>query len=194
MPKAHRRPEQSNDAAARMEQLFRANCAAVMAYVRRRAPEEIVDDVVAETFLVAWRRLNRVPVEPLPWLLAVARNVIGTQLRSTSRRHALHLRLRSHLPPVAAASYDAVMAEPDHESGDAVMAALASLPEKDREALMLAVWDGLAPRQAAVVLGESSSTVRARLYRAKRRMRQSLKAPDRVETGPPHSLHAKETV
>lgn len=187
MPRAHERPEQPSDAPQRMDALFRAHCAAVSAYVRRRAPEDVIDDVVAETFLVAWRRLDRVPAESLPWLLAVARNVIGTQLRSTSRRHALHLRLRSSVPSTAA----------DQGSGEAegpVMAALACLSEKDREALMLVAWDGLAPRQAAAVLGESSSVLRARLYRARRRLRRRLESQQQAEPAPAHPLLAKETI
>lgn len=192
MPRARERSERPSEAAARMEQVFRANCPAVVSYVRRRAPEEAVDDVVAETFLVAWRRLNRVPAEPLPWLLAVARNVIGTQLRSSSRRHALHLRLRKAPPTVAAADHDAAMPAHDREPGGPVLAAMASLSERDREALMLTVWDGLAPRQAAAVLGESSSTFRARLYRAKRRLRRRLETQE--QSARSHSLQAKEAI
>ncbi len=64
-------------ARARFEGLFRDHHVAVVAYVRRRAPQDAVDDIVGETFLVAWRRLDCVPGEELPWLLAVARNVRG---------------------------------------------------------------------------------------------------------------------
>jgi DNA-directed RNA polymerase specialized sigma24 family protein len=60
----------SSDAArARFEGLFRDHHVAVVGYVRRRAPQEAVDDIVGETFLVAWRRLDCVPDEELPWLL-----------------------------------------------------------------------------------------------------------------------------
>ena len=84
----------SSDAArARFEGLFRDHHVAVVGYVRRRAPQEAVDDIVGETFLVAWRRLDCVPDEELPWLLAVARNVLATQRRGAGRRRALTLRL-----------------------------------------------------------------------------------------------------
>jgi RNA polymerase sigma-70 factor (ECF subfamily) len=76
-------------ATARFEGLFRDHHVAVVAYVRRRAPQEAVDDIVGETFLVAWRRLGCVPAEELPWLLAVARNVLATQRRGAVRRRAL---------------------------------------------------------------------------------------------------------
>ena len=65
----------------------------MVAYVRRRAPQDAVDDTVGETFLVAWRRLERVPTQELPWLLAVARNVLATHQPGVVRRRALTLRL-----------------------------------------------------------------------------------------------------
>jgi RNA polymerase sigma factor (sigma-70 family) len=186
MARARNRPGRPADGAARMEELFRAHCAAVSNYARRRAPEAAVDYVVAETFLTAWRRLDRVPADPLPWLLAVARNVVGTQLRSASRRQGLDLRLRSDPPPADEPARESEVEGP-------FMAALAGLSEKDREALMLAVWDELAPRQAAAVLGESSATFRARLYRAKRRLRARLEAQGQPEPCRTDRMQAKET-
>lgn len=156
----------------RFERLFRDHHAAVVAYVRRRAPRDVVDDVVAETFLVAWRRLDRTPEdeEVLPWLLGVARNVIATQGRGARRRDALVLRLRQTgmEPP----------SPPDPESGvdDPIIRALARLAPKDREALTLIAWDGLAPHEAARVLGEAPGTFRVRLHRARRRLRGLLQA------------------
>lgn len=158
--------EQLIDAAEQMEELFRSHYAAVAAYARRRAPAESADDVVAETFLIAWRRLEHIPSESLPWLLGVARNVIGTQRRGALRRHALHLRLRS-------AAVETVQ-QPSVQGPGPVAAALRSLSEKDRETLTLIAWDGLRPIQAAAVVGESPSTFRVRLHRAKRRLRRSL--------------------
>ena len=76
----------SNAARARFEGLFRDHHVAVVGYVRRRALQEAVDDIVGETFLVAWRRLDCVPDEELPWLSAVARNALATQRRGAGRR------------------------------------------------------------------------------------------------------------
>jgi hypothetical protein len=64
---------------ARFDALFHEHHPAVQAYARRRVPPEVVDDIVSETFLVVWRRLDDVPEAPLPWLIAVARNVVGTE-------------------------------------------------------------------------------------------------------------------
>jgi len=61
--------------------------------VLRRVNPSTADDVVAEVFVVCWRRLDEVPVDPLPWLLGVARRVLSTQRRGERRRGALRDRL-----------------------------------------------------------------------------------------------------
>jgi RNA polymerase sigma-70 factor (ECF subfamily) len=152
---------------ARFEGLFRDHHAAVRAHARRRVPPEAVDDVVSETFLVAWRRLDEVPEPPLPWLLTVARNVVGTEWRGAARRKRLWLKAQSELVE----GYDT--GDPEM-AGGRVLAALARLKEGDREALTLVAWDGLTPAQAAVVLGEPSDRFRQRLLRAGRRLRDQL--------------------
>jgi RNA polymerase sigma-70 factor (ECF subfamily) len=160
--------------ADRFEQLFRSHHATVVAYVRRRAPADSVDDVVGETFLVAWRRLDHVPEDELPWLLGVARNVLATQRRGAVRRHALTLRLGSDSKPGASATAEPEASRSlDGEDGP-LRQALARLAPKDREALTLIAWDGLAPQDAALVLGESPGTFRVRLHRARRRLRGLL--------------------
>jgi RNA polymerase sigma-70 factor (ECF subfamily) len=153
----------------RLEDLFRRYEPAVVAYVRRRAPEDVVDDIVAETFLVAWRRLDDVPEPALPWLFAVARRVLSTHRRGDRRRRELGSRL-------AATQSLALPASRDDGDGRAI-AALAALPEKDREALMLIAWEGLTPMQAAVVLDEPPVRFRVRLHRAKRRIKTLLEQP-----------------
>jgi RNA polymerase sigma-70 factor (ECF subfamily) len=178
---SHQQPMRT---AEQFEELFRSHHAAVVSYVRRRASTAIVDDVVAETFLVAWRRLDAVPAESLPWLLAVARNVIATQRRGSARRGALRLRLERN----AVKTVEQI----DTGDGGPIAAALAGLSEKDREALTLIAWDGLRPSQAAAVLGESAGAFRVRLHRAKRRLTASLDGRgEPIELR--HPLTAKET-
>jgi RNA polymerase sigma-70 factor (ECF subfamily) len=166
-------------AAERFEQLFRSHHRAVAAYARRRAPGDTSDDVVASTFLVAWRRVDEVPADSLPWLLAVARNVIATQQRGSRRRGALRLRLERG--DGSAASPSAV-----EEPAGQVAAALGRLPANDREAITLTAWDGLRPAEAATVLGQSPAAFRVRLHRAKRRLRREL---DRAGQADPRSQH-----
>jgi RNA polymerase sigma-70 factor, ECF subfamily len=77
----------------RFELLYAKYAPAVKAYVLRRAAASTADDVVAEVFVVCWRRFEEVPVDPLPWLLGVARRVLSTQRRGERRRGALYERL-----------------------------------------------------------------------------------------------------
>ncbi|MGZ4328339.1 MAG: RNA polymerase sigma factor [Solirubrobacteraceae bacterium] len=158
-------------ATARFEGLFRDHHVAVVAYVRRRAPQDAVDDIVGETFLVGWRRLDRVPAEELPWLLAVARNVVATHQRGVGRRRALTLRLgRAGSGQAESPAADCLESGVDGR----LMAALARLAPQDREALTLIAWDGLRPHEAALVMGGSAGAFRVRLHRARRRLRGLL--------------------
>jgi len=156
------------------ERLFRTHYPAVRAYVRRRATEERVDDIVAEVFLVAWRRRERVPDDPLPWLYAVGRRVLSSDARVARRRHSLWARLNAQ--PVVAS--DAGGEGPEAGDDGPLEAALAQLPAREREALMLIAWEGLTPAQAAAAIGDSPGTFRVRLHRARRRAERLLAAAE----------------
>jgi len=159
----------------RFERLFRDHYAAVLAYARRRVSADVVDDVVEETFLVAWRRLEEVPAAPLPWLYGVARNVIGTHTRGAARRQALGIRLAGAAVADAGGAAQPVAALPEPERFGGVMAAaLRQLSPEDREALILVAWEELAPHEAARAVGESAVAFRVRLHRARRRLRALL--------------------
>jgi len=171
------------DADARFRALFESHQAAVRRYAHHRAIQGTdADDIVAETFTVAWRKLEDVPADdPVPWLLAVAANVRRNQARS-ARRYQTAL---GRLPRAGAAPPPD---EPDGGERAALRRALASLPPDDREILRLVAWDGLTPQQAAVVLGCPGGTARARLHRARRRLAARLgptvKAPGAARAGP----------
>src|SRR5207253_10159620 len=143
----------------RFEQIYEEHREAVRVFVRRRAPESVVDDVVSETFLVCWRKLDRVPDEALPWLYAVARKTIANHRRKLARQ----------APPRAA-----VGGEPEPVGDGALAAAFAALSERDREVLRLVAWEGLSLREASVVLGCSAVACRVRYHRAKSRLASRL--------------------
>jgi RNA polymerase sigma-70 factor (ECF subfamily) len=106
-----------------------AHTAAVLAYALRRASREDAADVVAETFLVAWRRLDDFDEQSaLPWLYAVARRVLLSQRRAATRQQAIAER-------VAAAELPEAW-EGTSES-QRLREALAGMSEKEREVLML---------------------------------------------------------
>jgi len=149
----------------------------VAAYARRHVAVDDVQDVVAETFLQAWRRWDVVPQPPIAWLVGTARKVIGNHLRSKGRRTALHERLVL-LDAAALSASDAGLLATDRM---VALESLAALPDDQREALLLVAWDGLTPDQAAVALGIRSGTLRVRTHRA----RKALAHTSTTETSGP---------
>ncbi|MBB4662775.1 RNA polymerase sigma factor [Conexibacter arvalis] len=184
----------------RFELLYDRHRRAVLGYALRRV-EQPADaaDVLAETFLVTWRKLDDVPAgsAALPWLLAVARRVLANHRRGARRRGGLAERLRGEL--TAALPRHGAVPAGDGEQGR-LAAALARLPEADRELVLLVGWEELEPSQIAVVLGIPPETVRTRLHRARARLRDALadeEAEEREERDPaaaaqppPRSLRA----
>jgi RNA polymerase sigma-70 factor, ECF subfamily len=154
------------------EQLYAAHAGAVRGYAMRRCDPETADDVVADVFLVAWRRRAELPEEPLPWLLGIARRVVANHARGQSRRVRLHDRLAAE-PTVAAAP-----AHADARESARLSAALARLSESDRELLLLMAWEGLELKQAAAVLGVRPNTLAVRFHRARRRLSAALEAQE----------------
>jgi RNA polymerase sigma factor (sigma-70 family) len=156
------------------EEFFRVHYARVLAYIVRRLPDRAAaEDLAAETFLIAWRRRDDIPADPVPWLFVVARNVLNNSRRSAQRRDELAQRLE------AEAVTSGVDADPDGPAGiepQRLMQALARLKEADREVLMLSSWDGLDRRRAAAVLGCSENTFSVRLHRARQRLASVLGA------------------
>lgn len=133
---------------------------------------------MAETFLVAWRRLDDLPADVLPWLLAVARRMLANQHRGATRRERLVQRLRG-----STAAWTPPSAEPG--GGRDALHALAQLRPADREALMLVAWDDLDQQRAAAVLGCTRAAFAQRLHRARRRFATALEAQRAGESPPP---------
>lgn len=157
----------------RFETCFRDHYADVLAFsMRRISGRETAEDVVADTFAVAWRRRDRIPDPVLPWLYGIAIRVIANQRRSIQRRSRLDERL-SHEARAESGNAD-LGAAIDARSSFA--AAFAGLSEAEREVLRLAAWDGLGTADAAQVLGCSPSAYRVRLYRARRKLGKQLEA------------------
>ena len=152
-----------DDPGPRFEAMFTEHYPRVLAYVRRRSPQD-ANDVVSEVFLTAWRRLDRVPADALPWLLGVARRVIANTRRASGRHPTV---------PITDVGGEASTAA-DPAERLAVAQAFARLSERDREVLMLVAWDGLTGARAARVLGCSVAAFHVRLHRARARLARSL--------------------
>lgn len=156
----------------RFRAIYDENYPRLLGYALRRAPTgEDAADVVAETFLAAWRRLDDVPPgdEARLWLYGVARRVLANQRRGERRRDRLGARLHREpsLPPPAPDSEPSVELEP-------VRVAFGRLNARDQEVLTLVAWEGLDPRGIALVLGCSRTAARVRLHRARRRFARKL--------------------
>ena len=154
------------------EDLYEAYAADVRAYCLRRADPSLADDAVAQTFEIAWRRRTELPKKPKAWLLGVARRVLANARRADRRQRGL---------------IDRLAREPSSSRDDGarqapVLEALARLSEPDREALLLAAWDGLGSREASTVLGCSPTAFRIRLHRARRRLADELGELERRPT------------
>jgi RNA polymerase sigma-70 factor, ECF subfamily len=158
----------------RFERFFAADREAVLAYLlRRTGNRHDAADLLADTFLVAWRRLDDVPAgdETRPWLYGVARRVLANHHRGEGRRHALADRLRSELTEADDGP------APTLTDTSPAAAAFRSLPEQDRELLSLVAWEELDTAQIAITLGITRNAVRIRLHRARKRFAKLLTAP-----------------
>ncbi|MDQ2895427.1 MAG: sigma-70 family RNA polymerase sigma factor [Actinomycetota bacterium] len=140
-------------------------------YVLRRTDDsDDAADVVAEAFLVVWRRLDDAPAENVrPWLYGVARRVLANHRRGERRRHQLAAELQSDLATRGAAPAG-------REMFGELAAAFRSLSDGDREILALEGWEQLDPGEIGTVLGCSRNAARIRLHRARRRLRAAVAA------------------
>ncbi|MBE1484606.1 RNA polymerase sigma-70 factor (ECF subfamily) [Plantactinospora soyae] len=153
--------------ATRFEDLYRSCYQDLLGYALRRVdrPQDAAD-VVADTFLVAWRRIDEIPPDRArPWLFGVARNVMANQHRADRRRADLAERLRQELS-------QATVVQPDVPAS--LGAAFAALTEGDREVLRLVAWEGLSAEDLAVTLDCSVNAARIRLHRARKRLADAL--------------------
>jgi len=154
----------------RFARLVHEHSSAVGNYLRRRlyplSPSDL-DDLVEETMIVVWRRIDNVPADAeLPWMLGVARNVLRNARRSKNRRSAFESRLAP--TPNDASAEEHVIAD------ESVRNALASLPDDDREILLLNAWDGLDTHALGVYFVISTNAAAVRLSRAQHRFRELL--------------------
>lgn len=150
------------------ETLYREHLSRVSAYLLARTDRHSAEEALGRTFEIAWRRLQDLPPDPLPWLLGVARRVLAEQRRATGRQNALIQRL-----------YESAALQADDHSDrlaqrGVLLAAIGKLTPAQQETLTLVAWDGLSERQAAAAMGCSRGAVALRLHRARRQLRGAL--------------------
>ena len=158
--------------------LYEGCYAELLRFATRRVGDQAAD-VVAETFLIAWQRLDMIEVaRSRAWLFATARNVISAQ-RRRNHHEALAVDFGDlQLVPDGGAAVDETVV-----NRLLVNAALVALSAEDHEVLLLAEWDGLSAAEAAQVLGCSAATYRVRLHRSRKAFRSAYRAQEQQHDG-----------
>jgi RNA polymerase sigma-70 factor, ECF subfamily len=159
----------SDSRVGRFTEIFGACYGPVLAYARRRVGLDLAQDVVADTFLAAWRSVEKLPPEPLPWLYRAAQFAIANQRRAAARRVKLSDRARLEAVDTPFPDLSETVAA-DME----LAAAFRALSETDREVLRLAAWEGLSPAAIGEVIGCSAAAAKGRLHRARNRLSRRL--------------------
>jgi RNA polymerase sigma factor (sigma-70 family) len=160
--------------------LYDRHAAPIHRFAGRRLGDQLADDVVGETFLAAFRRRKRYDLrraDARPWLYGIAANVIGKHRRAEVRM--LRAFARTGADPVAAGHADLVDSRVCAAAVQRdLAAALAALTAGDRDVLLLIAWADLSYEETAAALGIPVGTVRSRLHRARRKVREALGGQD----------------
>ena len=160
--------------------VFRRHAPHLHSYVARRLGVTAADDVVAETFLAAFRQrsaFRRDQPDARPWLYGIATNLIGRHRRAEIRQY--RALARTGVDPLAEPFTERVEARVTASAESRrLVAALASLSARHRDALLLVTWGDLTYEQAALTLGVPVGTVRSRISRARETLRRALADPD----------------
>jgi RNA polymerase sigma-70 factor, ECF subfamily len=152
--------------ADRLEAIMRDVVEPVRRYLARRTDSATADDVLSETLVVLWRRLEDVPDDAIAWSIGVARLQLANAERSARRQQRLFARI--------------VVLDPPREVADAtadttyIRDAIARLRPLDAEVIRLTAWEELSLEQVASVLGVSVNAATIRLHRARKRLREEL--------------------
>lgn len=165
------------DREARFRALYADAYADVLRFAQRRVHPSHAEDVTADAFLIAWRRLDDAPRAPddlRAWLFGIARHCLLNNRRGQGRRDALAVRVANGAPPRLTSGLDADLVA---ERVD-LAAAWQRLSRRDQEALSLKVFEDLTSAQAGRVLGITAASYRLRLLRARRALRRRLDAAE----------------
>ena len=167
--------------------VYRRHAAAIQRYVTRRIGAQDAEDVVTETFLVAFAKRATFQADAracLPWLYGIATNLLGRHRRAELRR--LRNSARAWEAPEAEPFTDRVDDRVSAQAAKArLAAALARLPAGQRDALLLLAWAGLSYEQVAAATGAPLGTVQSRISRARAKLRRALADLDPAMLGLP---------
>lgn len=149
------------------EALYRAHYSHVYHYILRRIGDrDTAQELTADVFRIVWNRQDRLEGSAVPWLLGIARNVLGNEYRGRKRRQELQLRLRDFALHQAGQQASG--------TSDAVIEALGRLASRHREVLILVFWDNLSTPELAEFLGCSDGAASVRIHRAKKAFAKTM--------------------
>lgn len=171
---------QSQGLPERFAVLFDRYAPEIHRYAARRLGVAVADDVVADTFLAAFRQRDRYDSarrSARPWLYGIATNVIGRHRRAEARLY--RALARTGVDPVVTNHADGVVARVVAAGAQRQLAAaLRRLSQGDRDVLLLVAWSDFSYDEVAAALGIPVGTVRSRLHRARRKVREALGGVD----------------
>ena len=155
----------------------------VYVFCRRRVRADHVDDVVAETFMTVWKKIDQMPAPDaaLPWLYGIAHRVLMHEWRGSSRRRRLEKKLGSIGVEHPAADLPDIHIVANEES-QRVLDVASRLKQSDQEILRLSLWEELAHSDIATVLGIREDAVRQRLSRALKRLTNEYNKAEKKNT------------
>lgn len=169
--------------------VFDRHYEAIFRFAARRLGGELAEDVAAETFVIALKKIDAYDTgysSALPWLYGIARNVMRNHSRSEGRRMRLIAEIGDHEEADRAAGPAERIEALDTSA--ALASGLLSLKDAERDALLLFVWAGLPQREIARLQGVPEGTVRSRIHRARSILREHLADNEQVShesTTPP---------
>lgn len=159
---------------AAFSDLLRRHGQAIHGYLARRCGRDMADDLLSEVFVRAYAASDsydsRWP-DARPWLYGIARNVLREHWRRSGPERFVQLDGADDPWPEVDARLDATARLA------VVRRALAELATGDREVLLLVIWEGLTPAEAAAALGIPQGTARSRLHRARSVLRELVDGP-----------------
>lgn len=160
--------------------IFDRHAPHIQRYLARRLGQQVADDLLAETFLAAFAKRGRYDLgrpDARPWLYGIATNLVGQHRREEVRRY----RMPSVVPDESDHA-DRVAADVTAQAMRSMLTgALASLSTADRDVLLLIAWEQLSYDEVAAALGVPVGTVRSRLHRARRKVREALGTDNHTE-------------
>lgn len=169
----------------RFRLVYERHYSAVHGYLQRRVGVDLADDLAADVFVQAFRSRDRYDLirpSAAPWLFGIATNLIRHHWRRERRQ--MRAFARTGADPVVTEIGEVVSRIDASRVAPTLARALASLKRGDRDVLLLHVWADLSQAEVAEALGLPEGTVRSRLFRARKHVREQISACGQVTAEP----------